>query len=170
MEQCFRKRKAGKEPKMKSDFMELYQKALSFSRKGKAQRKVARTYIQAILDVNVAEVAKRNMEQIKHTIENLTVDNNFSPNGFWELCKRSRARENSIGTSVITETGNEIFGEDLIRDAYVREFKHRLRERQISPDLTNYEQRSKLLCQLYIEESKQVKEPRYNEAELDKDN
>ena len=168
MDRCFRKRKERKAPRMRKDFLELYQKALSFSRKGKAQRKVAKTYIQAILDANVAEVAKRSMERVKDTIANLTIDNNFSPNGFWELCKRSRTRTNSIGTSVITETGNEVFGEDLIRDAYVREFKHRLRERQISPDLTNYEQRSKLLCHLYIEESKQMKEPRYTEGELEK--
>ena len=69
---------------------------------------------------------------------------------------------------MITETGNEVFGDELIRNEYVKEFKHRLRQREICPELKNYQERTKLLCKLYVEESKKRKEPDYCEKEMDK--
>ena len=153
---------------MKNDYLSLYKKATEYAKKGKAQRKVARTYIQAVKDADTADAAKKKMKKVQTTLENITVNNTFSPNGFWKLCKWSRNLSNNIGTSVINESGKEVFGDDLIREEYKKEFMHRLREREISPDLKNYEQRTKLLCKLYVEESKTKKEPDYSEEELDK--
>ena len=71
-----------------------------------------------------------------------------------------------MGTSVIAENGNEVFGEEMIRDTYKKEFQHRLREREIHPKLQNYEERSKVLCHMYVEHSKSVKVPDYSHQEL----
>ena len=157
MDQCFKKRKSCGEPKISGKYLLLYRKALSYGKKGKAERKVAKTYIQAICNSNAAEVAERTMKKIQNTIQNISIDNNFSPNGFWELCRNIRKKSGTIGTSIITESGNEVFSDELIADAYVKEFKHRLRQRQICPELKNYEERTKLLCQLYVEESRHIK-------------
>ena len=97
---------------------------------------------------NVEATAERTKEKVEQTLQNLSIDNFFSPPNFWELCKKNRNSNNIVGTSVITEAGNEVYGEDLIKDTYKKEFQNRLRERQIAPELRNYEEHTKLICQL----------------------
>ena len=167
MNQCFQKTKQRKAREIHRDHSLLYRKAVEYGRRGKAQRKVARTYIQAMLSANIESVAKRNSEAVKTTLNNLTVDNDFSPNNFWELCKKSRRNNNTMGNSVITEKGNEVFGSDMIKDTYMKEFQHRLRERSIIPELKNYESRTKQLVKLYVEKSKKTITPNYTTEELD---
>ena len=166
MIKCFQKTKPRKEEKITKKYTILHKKVMTFSKNGKAQRKVARTYIQAIRNSNIELVAERNKENIRNTLSNITVDNSFSPNSFWELCRKSRQSKNNMGTSVITEAGNEVFGEQMIKDTYVKEFQYRLRERKIAPALMNYESRTKLLCNLLVEQSKSVKVPDYSEEEF----
>ena len=166
MDTCFQKTKKKKKQNVSKKYVALYKKVMLFAKRGKSQRKVACCYIQAMKNANLEAVAKRNRENIKNTLSNLTVDGSFSPNNFWELCKKSRQNNNTMGTSVITEAGNEVFGEDLIKNTYMREFKHRLREREISPDLINYQERTKLICKLYVEQSKTVKMPDYSKEEF----
>jgi hypothetical protein len=168
MNSCFQKTKTRKKPKTNRKYTTLHKKVMSFSKKGKAQRKVARTYIQAMQKANIKLIAERNKENVINTLHNITVDNSFSPNNFWQLCKKNRQSKNNMGTSVITEAGNEVFGEEMIKDTYVKEFQHRLRERQITPELKNYEDRTKLLCNLLVEQSKSVKVPDYSEEEFNK--
>ena len=48
MDKCFRRTKGRKDQKTTREFLPLYQKVIRFARRGKAQRKVARTYVQAI--------------------------------------------------------------------------------------------------------------------------
>ena len=111
---------------------------------------------------NVEATAERTKEKVEQTLQNLSIDNFFSPPNFWELCKKNRNSNNIVGTSVITEAGNEVYGEDLIKDTYKKEFQNRLRERQIAPELRNYEECTKLICQLYVEESKKLKVDEYS--------
>ena len=54
----------------------------------------------------------------------------------------------------------------MILDAYEKEFKHRLRQRKICPELKNYEQRTELICKLYLSQSKKILEPDYSMEEL----
>ena len=168
MNVCFHKTKPRRsEQRICKNLIPLYKKVMQFAKKGKAQRKVAQTYVQAIQQSNTEEVAERNKENVKNTLLNITVDNTFSPNKFWELCKKNRKTSNEIGTSVVTEAGNEVFGEDMIKEAYTQEFQHRLRERQIAPELKNYEKKTKLICSMLVEYSKSVKVPDYTEEEID---
>ena len=170
MNQCFKKRKPCPPPtehKMNKNFTALYNKVMKFARKGKAQRKVARTYVQAIHRTSAEQVAERNKENVKNTLNNITVDNSFSPNSFWELCKKSKKTHNEMGTSVITESGNEVFGQQMIKAEYAKEFCFHLREREIKPELQNYERKTKLLCNMLVEHSKTVKVPNYTKEEFD---
>ena len=167
MDLCFRKNRPAKEKIFQNSQSALYRKVMQYAKQGKAQRKVAKTYIIAIRKANIEKVSIRNKEAISTTLKNLTIDNSFSPNNFWQLCKKNRKSTNTMGTSVITEAGNEVFGEDLIKDTYMKEFTHRLRQRQISPELKNYEKRTRLLCQLYIEQAKSNMSPEYSVEELD---
>ena len=101
------------------------------------QRRVAKLYLLELNKLNVSEVAAAEKEKIKGILQNLTIDNKFSPNKFWELCKKARSKS-SCGTSVETEEGVELFGDELILNAYLDEFVHRLRKRDIIPELRNY--------------------------------
>jgi hypothetical protein len=83
------------------------------------------------------------------------------------MCKRSR-NQNTSGTSVETEEGIELFGDELILNAYIEEFEHRLRKRDIIPELENYEKRTEQICQLYLNEAKKNVEPEYSIEEYDK--
>ena len=167
MNKCFKKVKGRKEPRLKKKFFELYKNIMSFSRKGKAQRNVGKMYIQEILKANTETTAEIRKEKVQNTLMNITINNTFSPDGFWKLCKKSR-KQTMGNSSIETKDGVELYGEDLILKAYRDEFIHRLRQREICPELKNYEKRTKQLCELYLLESKKTPEPNYSRKELDR--
>ena len=148
-----------------SEFFESYKKITQFSRRGKVQRKAAKKYIEAMISIKTERVASAHKEKILKTVENLTVNNTFSPNNFWNLWKKAR-KGASMGTSVVLENDHEIFGEEMIRDAYQQEFQHRLRKREISDDLKNYEKQTETLCQLVLNDY--TRSPPYTAEELEK--
>ena len=164
MEKCFRKVRPKKNDDVCGYHLAKYKEVMQFARKGKAQRKVAYLYIKEIIKLNTNSVAAEAKEKVKITLEKLTIDNKFSPNQFWELCKRHRNNHDNC-TSIITEGGQELFGNDLIANAYLEEFVHPLKKREIVPELKNYEKRTEQICQLYLEEAKSNIEPYYTSAE-----
>ena len=166
MEQCFRKVKGKKPNQLTTHFMTKYKEITSFARRGKIQRKIAKTYIQEIKNLNTEAVAEAEKEKVKHILTKLTIDDKFSPNNFWELCKKSRHRGDT-GTSVVNSGGSELFGIDLISNAYLEEFVYRLRKREIAPELRNYEMRTEQICRLYLDEARSNKEPPYTQEEYD---
>ena len=167
MGKCFKKVKSKQPTQIPTQYMTKYKQITSFARRGKCQRKVAKIYIQELIKMNVEAVAEREKEKVKYILTKLTIDDKFSPNNFWELCKKSR-RNGDSGTSVENSDGSELFGIDLVSNAYLEEFVHRLRKREIVPELKNYEQRTEQICQLYLEEARNNKEPMYTQEEYDK--
>ena len=150
MAKCFKLRSSKKENKISNEFMEIYTIISKFAKKGRTQRRVAKVYIQKIMEENNKTITDIRKKKICRVIENITVNNKFSPNGFWQLCKNSRKQE--IGGSIITNEGTEIFGEDIIKNAYIDEFKYRLRKRDIDPDLEYYENQKEKLCNILLSE------------------
>ena len=135
MDKCFHQRKIKKNKQViPSELCNVYKKISDFRKKGKAQRIATRKYMEEIRKNQVEKAALAHKTKIQRIVENLTVSNTFSPDGFWKLCKKAK-KEQSISTSVETEDGVEIYGDDMIRNAYMNEFKHRLRKRDISYDL-----------------------------------
>ena len=121
--------------------------------------------VQVHYKMNTNEVSFTVKENVTKTLQNLTIDNKFSPNDFWKLCKKSRW-SSTDATSIINTDGVELYGEEMIRNAYSDEFKYRLRKREIIPELKNYELRTEQVCQLRIEEAKKQKEDPYSRNEL----
>ena len=165
MNKCFQRRKQKKTLPLRKDFYKTYKTITSFARKGKAQRKVAKIYTQEIHKMNAEATSTIRNEHVKNTIRKLTVDNSFSPDLFWKLCKKSR-KQTMMSTSVETEDGSELYGDELIQNAYRDEFIHRLRRREIIPELKNFETRSEQICELKLMETKLLKEPDYTVEEV----
>ena len=118
MDQCFQRSSNNKQNKnnqhaIRKEHYGVYKQINMFARKGKAQRRVARCYIEALLKANTEKVAALQKERIKTALQNLTVNNTFSPNKFWDLCKKAR-QKHMLGISVETDDGHELFGEEMI--------------------------------------------------------
>ena len=167
MDECFQIRRNKKiQTQIPGNYSEIYKKITAFRKKGKAQRHVANKYINEIVKENTEKAADAQKKRIQTALDNLTINSTFSPNKFWELCKTAKNSNNNTGMSVETEDGHELFGEEMILDAYSKEFKHRLRKREISEDLKNYESQTELLCQLHLENVERT--PPYSKDELEK--
>ena len=166
MNKCFRVKRKNNQHPIQKVCLPMYIKLTKFARGGKAQRRVAKQYIEQILKTSKEKVADVQKKKIQTTLDNLSINNTFSPNRFWDLCKKSR-KSNDIGTSIETDDGREIFGKEMICNTYMSEFKHRLRKREIDDDLRNYEAQTELLCEMYLEGSIE-KGPPYSKEELDK--
>ena len=167
MDECFKVKKTYNPHSILKEYLPMYSRITRFARGGKAQRRTAKQYIELILKANTEKVAETQKKKIQSTINNLTVNNTFSPNRFWNLCKKAR-KSNDIGTSIETDDGRELYGSDLIRNAYVKEFKHRLRQREIDDDLKTYESLTESLCDMYLEDAVDKKGPPYSKEEYGK--
>lgn len=167
MDECFKVRKKYKPNSVQKEYLPMYSKITRFARGGKVQRRTAKQYIQLILKANTEKVAETQKAKILTTVNNLTVNNTFSPNRFWDLCKKAR-KSDDVGTSIETEDGRELYGSELIRNAYMNEFKHRLRQREIDEDLKTYEYLTESLCNMYLECVNEEKGPPYSKEEYEK--
>jgi exonuclease III len=165
MNQCFRKSKPKKDNELAGALLDKYKQINIFARGGRAQRRIAKLYIEELINMNSVEVGRRNKEKIYQTMQKLTIDDKFSPDNFWKLCRSTR-KPNINNTSVETDDGVELYGEDVIRHAYRNEFLHRLRKRDITPELQNFEIRTEQICLLRLEESKENVEKPYEMDEL----
>ena len=159
-------KKLKKVPVIKKEYYKIYQSINNFAKRGKAQRQVAKAYIQGLLKINAETIAETRNKHIIDTVQKLTVDNKFSPDSFRRLCKKWK-KTSIMSTSVELEDGTEVFEDDLIRNAYKEEFTHRLRKRDIAPELKNYEDRTDEICRLRLIESRMKNEPEYSKQELD---
>ena len=167
MKECFRKAKSRKreDSDLSGNPLDKYKKIRLFSQKGKSQRKIARLFIAELKKVNIQKVANKVKDRVTNIAKQLTVDNKFSVDNFWKLCKNAR-KQITNNMSVETDDGNELFGEDMIRNAYRNEFIYRLRKREIAPELRNYEIRSEQICQLRLDQAKATAEEPYQMKEL----
>ena len=138
MSECFRKVKVKKHQEIASAYLEKYKAITLFARKGKIQRRIAKIYIQELIRINTAAVAAASQAKVKDTLQRLTIDNKFSPNNFWELCKKTRVNSSNV-SSIETADGIELYGDEIISDAYLKEFVYRLRKRDIIPELKHYQ-------------------------------
>ena len=92
MNECFKvnkKRKISRRP-IQREYFTMYRELTKFARGGKSQRRVAKLYIEQIIKANTDRVAEMQKKKILATVNNLTVNNTFSPNKFWNLCKKRK--------------------------------------------------------------------------------
>ncbi len=169
MDHCFERsntRKKGTQAdKVSSKYVEISKRINKLSRRGKVQREVARKYRDKIMKLNEEVVAEIKTEIMAKIIEQMTREGKFSAEGFWKLRKAMRMKT-QMCTSVITEEGTEVFGEEGIKETYQKEFENRLRPREIEKGFERIREKTEELCQLVLEKCAQEKEDPFSMKEL----
>ena len=126
MGKCFLKTKQKSEEngnviKHNNIYFKFVQKINSFAKGGKIQRRVAKTYRDMVLKIQPMKVAIRKSE-MKKTVNMMTVNEKFTFEKFWKI-RKSLNKKSQVCTSIITANGNEVFGDDGVRNAYRDEFR-----------------------------------------------
>ena len=148
-------------------FLEIFQLITKFGARGKIQRRVAANYKKAILELNKSEVRRDRANCLKKAITSLSINGRFSRQEFWKV-RRSIYQKYESCSSVMDSKGHEVLDEVLIKKAYEDEFKSRLSHRTMDPLLKQYEMKTNLLAELYVEEATMVKGPPITPQELDR--
>ena len=130
--QCFAKRKPRrKRNRPVSRGAAFIRKTLSaVAAQGKVQRELVKDYMHRLIAREVETLDKSRVEKLKQTIDSLTEEEKFSPNGFWKLKKRMARKSSSPKLNAILKGGVEITGKQLIKEEIRKEFDHRLRNRE----------------------------------------
>ena len=139
MGKCFLKtnqitEESGNEIKHNNIYFKFVQKINSFAKGGKTQRRVAKTYRDMVLKIQAKKVAIGKSEMIKKTVIMMTVNEKFTSEKFWKI-RKALNKKSQVCTSIITANGNEVFGDDCIRNAYRDEFRQRLEMEEVSEDM-----------------------------------
>ena len=73
-----------------------------------------------------------------------------------------------VCTSIITANGNEVFGDDCVRNAYRNEFQQRLEMEEGSSDMKEYQKKTKLVTDMLMFKLTEAKEENFRWEELSK--
>ena len=73
-----------------------------------------------------------------------------------------------VCTSIITSNGNEVFGDDCVRNAYRNEFQQRLEMEEGSSDMKEYQKKTKLVTDMLMFKLTEAKEENFRWEELSK--
>ena len=139
----------------------------SFAKCGKIQRTVAKVYRDALLKSQAKEVAISRNERIRKTVKLLIKNGKFSSENFWKL-RKSLSKRAEVCTSIITANGNEVFGDDCVRNAYRNEFQQRLEMEEGSSDMKEYQKKTKLVTDMLMFKLTEAKEENFRWEELSK--
>ena len=86
-----------------------------------------------VLKIQAKKVAIRQSEIIKKTVNMMTVNEIFTSEKLWKI-RKSLNKKSQVCTSIVTANGNEMFGDDCVRNAYRDEFRQRLEMEEVSED------------------------------------
>ena len=131
----------------------------NFKKGGKAQRSIIKKYITKVHVYIAEKIADMKKRRVQKTVSSITVDGKFSPNEFWKLKKSLCPKATKENSSVRLENGDEICGDNAIKEAYRQEFLKRLRHNKIDDKYANYEVLTNLLCELYATAAKSMLSP-----------
>ena len=138
MNECFKQVKSRKmveenpAKKIGNTYANIYKNILQFSKKGKAQRSVAKTYQHMLLEMSMEETRQKSAARIGKAISAMTIDGEFDVNKFWKLRKGHRPQQTP--TSVV-RNGVEVCSPDQIRRVLKEEFEERLQKPQPRNDV-----------------------------------
>ena len=141
MGKCFLKPKpkaSGRDMKHSSTYFKFVKKINLFAKCGKIQRTVAKVYRDVLLKSQAKTVATNRNERIRKTVKMLIKNGKFTLEIFWKL-RKSLSKRAEVCTSIITSNGNEVFGDDCVRNAYRNEFQQRLEMEEGSSDMKEYQ-------------------------------
>ena len=171
MDFCFQPKRPPKKssPEKKlshPSFLSWFKIFKPYTIKGRVEKLVAYKYISFLQSVQIQKVQTTRASHIRMTINQLTIDNQFSRDKFWKL-KKSIANVSEEKSSVVNDNGIEITTPSGIINEYKNEFINRLSHRTIHSSLSNYEKSSHQLLSMYLElASKSKSEPHFSTSEV----
>ena len=171
MQKCFKsewKRKSTEELCCSSKQIKFLRFLCQYKKEGKMQRIISEKYIKQVHRNIADKISEMKRSKVENTVKSLTVGGRFSPNEFWKLRKELCPQARMEKTSVILENGDEIYGDQAVRDAYKSEFENRLQHFEMKQEYRMYEERTNELCELYVKAAGVVKTPDYTVMEVKK--
>ena len=169
---CFRRRTYKhkiSEPTMSKRHKEIRELIVAISKRGKIQRIVAKSYQSRLTQIEMENIARIRAKRLEVTSSTLTVDEKFSPSGYWKLKKATKngTRKDQGVSSILKENGVEVDGTDAIIDAYQEEFKNRLRNRPPKDGWEEYTDETNTVLRQWLQ-SKSKSTPPFTTDELGK--
>ena len=139
MDSCFKRKKknvivnSNKNRITENRFKEITKVLIDMLRKGKAEKKVAKVYLEHLKQMQLENVQQQRSMRLKATMEELQDGKgNMSPDDFYRL-RRGVLGKTEERTSLINDEGVEVFDEASIINEYRNEFLNRLSHRKINP-------------------------------------
>ena len=93
-------------------------------------------------------------------------DRTISKQDFWKIKRKIAPKSVDILHSLTDVHDNEILDPLNIKQEYHREFQHRLRKRDVIPELKSYEIIQNKFCMARIEASEKVRSPDFSLDEI----
>ena len=99
-------------------------------------------------------------------MEKIDFDGTISKQDFWKVKKKIVPKSVDILYSLADIHDNEISDHLNMKQEYHREFQHRLRKRDVMPELERYENIQNKLCMARIKASEKVRSPDFSLDEI----
>ena len=123
-----------------------------------------------IIEEEIAdESSEKYIEKIAENVKGMTnMDGKFCNNSLWKLKKKLFPRESPKITIKKDTEGNLISNPEKLKSLYLETYVHRLRQREIVPELSNLKTLREHLFMLRLESSRLNKSPDWEMENLDK--
>ena len=169
--QCFSKKtvKNGSRKQESGQINKAVRGILSKTAKmGKVQREIVKKYQARLIEIETRQAADMKTTKLKQTMQQLTEQEKFSPNGYWKMKKAAeRSLKADTVYSIVKDNGVEVSGNEAINQAYKDEFQHRLRTRQPHDGWEEYVEELNLVIREWLK-TKSKSSPPFTDEELDK--
>ena len=154
LSQCFKETTSNKQNRRGKEsgdpkYRHIVHAINTFSKSGKAQRRVAKIYIEHLTEIQMMDVTLKRAERLKEVVEQMTIDGNFNVQKYWKL-RKSGNRKRQTCSSVIKD-GEEVYDDDLIMKAFSDEFKERLEKPEKEEWLENLSRKIDIILDLITE-------------------
>ena len=161
-----RKRRVGRVSNKNRNYQHIINPLMKIYERGKVQRKVVKQYLEVLHSQNEQNISKEKARQLTERMQQLTIDEKLSLDGFRKL-KKKYVNKSSVVSSVLNENGVEICSESGILHEYKTEFYNRLQPCEIAKEWKNFEELTVRLSALCVEVSGNNKSPDFTDKELD---
>ena len=117
------------------------------SKRGKIQREIVKNYQQRLI-INEAKIStKKRAENLRKTVEMLSIDDKLSPNAFWKM-KKSTNKNNVLKLPEVIKQNGVLTSDPIeIKHEVTKEFEHRLRNRTPDKDYEGYVEATNTIVQ-----------------------
>ena len=152
LDECFKRiveKKSKPGPILNKKFHNIVKCINTFAKKGKAQRKVATTYLQKLVEIDIEQITKNRAENLKKVVSEMTIDGQFNAEKYWKM-RKSHNKKHQTCSSVIRD-GKEVFEPEQIMHAFKEEFQERLEKPEMEEWLQELSKKTDKLLELLIE-------------------